>query len=225
MKVDVSRMLETVYCRLLSFYGPQKWWPADTPFEVIVGAVLTQNTNWTNVEKAINNIRERDLLSVSRLESLEINELAELIRPSGYFNVKAKRLKHFIDFLSTGFNGDLDKMFDLPLKLLRHLLLGVNGIGPETADSILLYAGRYPIFVVDAYTKRIFLRLGLLETEHTYKQIQDFFMENFSEDVDKYNEYHALIVRHAKERCNKKPHCRDCPLVDLPCSYNSLNVN
>lgn len=214
-------MLENVYSKLLRFYGPQKWWPADTSFEMIVGAILTQNTNWANVEKAINNIKTENLLTVSQLEQLELSKLAELIRPSGYFNIKAKRLKQFINFLSTEFNGDLEKMFSVPVKRLRSLLLEVNGIGPETADSILLYAGSYPVFVVDGYTTRIFLRLGLLETEHTYNRIQEYFMNNLPKDVDIYNEYHALIVKHAKEYCNKKPLCKACPLLDLPCPYNN----
>ena len=217
-------MLEKIYRRLFRSYGPQKWWPADTSFEMIVGAILTQNTNWANVEKSINNIKVANLLTVSQLEQLKLSELAELSRPSGYFNVKAKRLKQFIDFLSTEFNSDLEKMFAVPVKRLRPLLLGVNGIGPETADSILLYAGSYPVFVVDAYTTRIFLRLGLLKTEYTYNRIQEYFMNNLPKNVDMYNEYHALIVKHAKEYCNKKPLCDACPLLNLPCPYNT-NVN
>jgi len=214
-------MLDIVFKRLFDSYGHQQWWPAETPFEMMVGAILTQNTNWTNVEKAINNIKERAALSVLLLEELEVCELAELIRPSGYFNIKAGRLKELVAFLSAEFNGDIDEMFKLPLKPLRHLLLNVNGIGPETADSILLYAGNYPVFVVDAYTRRIFSRLGLIKTQHTYHQIQDFFMNNLPEDVILFNEYHALIVRHAKEQCKKKPLCRDCPLLDLPCCFEN----
>ena len=211
--------LKDVFDRLLNVYGPQHWWPGETPFEVIVGAVLTQNTNWTNVEKAIANLKRESLLSPEHLKNIEEAKLAELIRPSGYFNIKAGRLKSFISFLFDNFEGDLGRMFALDLKLLRHKLLEVKGIGPETADSILLYAGNYPIFVVDAYTKRIFSRIGLIQTEHTYHQVQAFFMERLESDRQLFNEYHALIVRHAKDYCRTKPLCHDCPLACLPCEF------
>lgn len=214
--------LEEVFERLLEYYGPQYWWPADTPFEVIVGAVLTQNTNWTNVEKAIANLKREDLLSPEQLNDIEETRLAELIRPSGYFNIKASRLKSFISFLFENFEGALGRMFALELGLLRHKLLEVKGIGPETADSILLYAGKYPVFVVDAYTKRIFSRIGLIQGEHTYHQVQEFFMNNLESERQLFNEYHALIVRHAKEYCRTKPLCYDCPLVDLPCAFAGM---
>lgn len=212
-------MLKDVFDRLLKAYGPQHWWPAETPFEVIVGAVLTQNTNWTNVEKAIANLKREDLLTPRHLNDIEEAGLAELIRPSGYFNIKAARLKSFISFLFNHFDGDLDLMFALDLKTLRQRLLEVKGIGPETADSILLYAGNYPVFVVDAYTKRIFSRIGLLQKEHTYHQVQEFFMERLEEDRQLFNEYHALIVRLAKEHCRTRPLCGGCPLAELPCSF------
>ncbi len=211
--------LEKVFDRLLESYGPQHWWPAETPFEVIVGAVLTQNTNWTNVEKAIANLKREDLLSPEQLNDIEETRLAELIRPSGYFNIKAGRLKSFISFLFENFEGDLRRMFALELSQLRHKLLEVKGIGPETADSILLYAGNYPVFVVDAYTKRIFSRIGLIQTEHTYHQVQGFFMERLESDRQLFNEYHALIVRHAKDYCRTKPLCDGCPLACLPCEF------
>lgn len=212
-------MLNKVFEKLYNAYGPQHWWPGETPFEVIVGAILTQNTNWTNVEKAIANLKEKGNFTPDGLKGIETTDLARLIRPSGYFNIKAKRLKEFISFLCNEFEGGLDRMFSLDLKKIRHKLLEINGIGPETADSILLYAGNYPIFVVDAYTKRIFSRLGLLHEEHTYHQVQEFFMENLEADTELFNEYHALIVRHAKEFCRKKPLCRECPLLDLPCGH------
>jgi len=208
-----------VFDLLFKACGPQHWWPGDTPFEVIVGAILTQNTNWTNVEKAIVNLKREDCLNPGRLHAIKEEDLAELIRPSGYFNIKAKRLKSFTGFLFDSFNGDLDAMFALPLARLRHKLLSVNGIGPETADSILLYAGRYPVFVVDAYTRRIFSRLGLLNEEHTYHQVQAFFQDHLDEDERLFNEYHALIVRHAKEHCRTKPLCEGCPLEAFPCLY------
>lgn len=212
-------MLKDVFDRLLNVYGPQHWWPAETPFEVIVGAVLTQNTNWTNVEKAMANLKRDDLLRPQRLKDIEERELAELIRPSGYFNIKAARLKSFISFLFDQFEGDLGRMFALELAPLRHKLLEVKGIGPETADSILLYAGNYPVFVVDAYTKRIFTRIGLIPKEHTYHQLQLFFVERLENDRQLFNEYHALIVRHAKGYCRTKPLCHGCPLLDLPCRF------
>jgi len=198
-------------------YGPQHWWPGDSPFEIIMGAILTQNTNWTNVEKAISNLKEAGLLNPRGLNHIDKDQLAELIRPSGYFNIKAKRLKAFMAFLFRHFKGDLDAMFSLNLTEIRKALLEVKGIGPETADSILLYAGNYPAFVVDAYTKRIFSRLAILHEEHTYHQIQDYFMAHLEEDVQLYNEYHALIVRHGKEHCKTKPLCKECPLLDIPC--------
>lgn len=204
---------------MLEAYGPQHWWPGDSPFEIIVGAILTQNTNWTNVEKAILNLKKADLLSPLHFRNVNEGELAELIRPSGYFNIKAKRLKAFIEFLFKHYKGDLDAMFSQDLKKIRNTLLEVKGIGPETADSILLYAGNYPTFVVDAYTKRIFSRLAILQEEHTYHQVQDYFMEHLEEDVPLYNEYHALIVRHGKDHCKTRPLCKGCPLSDVPCPY------
>lgn len=212
-------MLKKVYKKLYQAYGPQQWWPGDTPFEVIIGAILTQNTNWTNVEKAIINLKKAGILSPPELRNIDQDSLAELIRPSGYFNIKANRLKNFIHFLFEQFNGNLDAMFSADMKKVRNQLLQVKGIGPETADSILLYAGNYPLFVVDAYTKRIFSRLTILDEEHTYHQVQDYFMAHLEEDAQLYNEYHALIVRHGKEHCKTRPLCKACPLLDIPCPF------
>lgn len=206
-------VLLKVYDRLYESYGPQHWWPGDTPFEVIVGAILTQNTNWGNVEKAIANLKAEGILSPEGLRDVNHNHLAFLIKPSGYFNIKAGRLKHFIDYLFRRHGGSLEKMFSLDLKQLRHELLEVKGIGPETADSILLYAGGYPTFVVDAYTVRIFQRLGILPEEVTYHDVQDIFMDCLPEDVELFNEYHALIVRLGKESCKPRPRCEGCPLT------------
>lgn len=214
-------MLKRIYNEMLSAYGPQHWWPGETPFEVIVGAILTQNTSWANVEKAINNLKARRRLSPEGLREMQPAELAEIIRPSGYFNVKSKRIKSFIAFLYDRFDGHLERMFSLDLKRLRHALLEIPGIGPETADSILLYAGNYPVFVVDAYTKRIFSRIGVLSGKETYHQMQDFFMQNLERDVKLFNEYHALIVTHAKRYCRTRPVCQSCPLHDLPCAYGA----
>src|SRR3972149_3354876 len=203
-------VLLKAYEKLYKTYGPQHWWPGDTPFEVIVGAILTQNTNWGNVEKAIANLKAEGILSPEGLRNVNHNHLAMLIRPSGYFNVKAGRLKHFIDYLFKRHGGSLKKMFFLDLKALRHELLEVKGIGPETADSILLYAGGYPVFVVDAYTVRIFQRLGILTEDVTYHEAQEIFMDNLPDDVKLFNEYHALIVRLGKESCKPKPRCEGC---------------
>ncbi len=210
-------ILLKVYDKLYKTYGPQHWWPGDTPFEVIVGAILTQNTSWGNVEKAIRNLKAEGILSPEDLRDVNHNHLAMLIRPSGYFNIKAGRLKHFIEYLFKRHGGSLKKMFSLELKQLRHELLEVKGIGPETADSILLYAGGYPLFVVDAYTVRIFQRLGILPEEVTYHETQEIFMDSLPDDVKLFNEYHALIVRLGKELCRPRPKCEKCPLKEGIC--------
>lgn len=205
--------LEAIYDKLYRHFGPQSWWPGDTPFEVIVGAILTQNTNWQNVSRAIDNLKEAKVLTPQKLYSLPIAKLAQLIRPSGYFNIKAKRLKEFLNFLFENYEGNLKKMFGRPLEDLRKEILSVKGIGPETADSILLYAGGLPIFVVDAYTKRIFSRQKLLSEEADYHTVQKIFTENLKKDVQLFNEYHALIVRLGKDFCKKtKPKCEICPI-------------
>ena len=205
--------LEVIYDKLYRHFGPQSWWPGETPFEVIVGAILTQNTNWQNVSKAIANLKKAKVLSPKKLYSLPQSRLAQLIRPSGYFNIKAKRLREFLNFLFKNYNGSLKKMFSRPLEDLRKEVLSIKGIGPETADSILLYAGGYPTFVVDAYTKRIFSRQKLLSKDADYHTVQKIFVENLKKDVQLYNEYHALIVRLGKDFCKKtKPRCEICPI-------------
>lgn len=209
----INHRLEAIYDKLYRHFGPQSWWPGETPFEIIVGAILTQNTNWQNVSKAIANLKKAKVLSPKKLYSLPQSRLAQLIRPSGYFNVKAKRLKEFLNFLFKNYNGSLKKMFSRPLENLRKEILAVRGIGPETADSILLYAGGLPVFVVDAYTKRIFSRQKLLNEEADYHTVQKIFTENLKKDVRLYNEYHALIVRLGKDFCKKtKPKCEICPI-------------
>ncbi|HLD40815.1 MAG TPA: endonuclease III domain-containing protein [Candidatus Omnitrophota bacterium] len=202
-----------IYQKLYRSFGPQSWWPGDTPFEVIAGAILTQNTNWQNVAKAIDNLKKAKVLTPKKLHSLPQPRLAELIRPSGYFNIKATRLKEFLNFLFKNYGGSLKKMFSRPLEDLRKEILSVKGIGPETADSILLYAGGLPVFVVDAYTKRIFSRQKLLSEEADYHQVQELFTRSLKRDVRLYNEYHALIVRLGKDFCKKtKPRCEVCPI-------------
>ena len=209
----MNHQLEAIYDKLYRHFGPQAWWPGETPFEVIVGAILTQNTNWQNVSKAIANLKKAKVLSPKKLCSLPQSRLAQLIRPSGYFNIKAKRLKEFLNFLFKNYEGSLKKMFSRPLEDLRKEILAVRGIGPETADSILLYAGGLPVFVVDAYTKRIFSRQKLLSEDADYHAVQKIFVENLKKDVRLYNEYHALIVRLGKDFCKKtKPRCEICPI-------------
>jgi len=209
----MTRKLNAIYKKLYSYFGPQHWWPADTHFEVIVGAILTQNTNWFNVEKAINNLKKHSLLEPSRLYRLSQRRLASLIRPAGYFNIKAKRLKAFLDFFFEYYQGNIKNFRLIDVGDLRRELLSVNGIGPETADSILLYALGKPVFVVDAYTKRILLRHRLVKKDAGYTQIQDLFMQNLKSDIRLFNEYHALLVRVGKDLCLKnKPKCDICPL-------------
>lgn len=209
----IARRLDRIYRKLYSCFGAQHWWPAQSPFEVIVGAILTQNTNWANVEKAIANLKQRRALTPKALYGLTQRQLAELIRPAGYYNVKAKRLREFLKFLFKEYRGSVAKMSCVDTRLLREQLLCVNGIGPETADSILLYALEKPVFVVDAYTKRIFSRHKLISAGAGYDQVQAFFTRHISKDTKRFNEYHALIVRLGKDFCLKnKPRCANCPI-------------
>ena len=209
----MTKLLQEVFDRLYAKFGPMGWWPGDTQIEIIVGAILTQNTAWSNVEKAIANLKREDLLSPQALKDVGIERFSELIRPSGYYNQKAKKIKHFIEFLFSSYEGSLNKMFETDTHPLRENLLRINGIGPETADSILLYAGNKPIFVVDAYTKRILGRHNLCSENASYSEVQALFMENLLEDAKLFNEYHALFVRLGKETCKKRePLCKSCPL-------------
>ena len=205
-----------IYDMLLNHFGPQGWWPGDTPFEVMVGAVLTQNANWVNVTKAIGNLKRESLLSFNKMHDLSVELLAEKIKPAGYFNLKARRLKNLLNFISEEYLGSIKDMFGEDTLSLREKILTVKGIGPETADSILLYAGNKPVFVVDTYTHRIFSRHNVIGEEEGYYEIQEYFTLSLPEDVGLFNEYHALIVRLGKEFCKKsKPLCSKCPLNDL----------
>lgn len=203
--------LRSVYQRLSKRYGPQHWWPGDTPFEIMVGAVLTQNTAWTNVERAIANLVAADCLDPRRILDLPHDRLAELLRPSGYFNVKASRLRSFCEwYLAT---GGFDALAGLDTDTLRREVLAVKGVGPETADDIVLYAFERPVFVIDAYTYRLFTRLGLIGGDEKYEALRAFFEKRLAKEVKLFNEYHALIVRHAKDVCKTRPLCRDCCLA------------
>jgi len=206
--------IQGIYNCLYDAFGPQSWWPGDTPFEIMVGAVLTQNTGWVNVEKAIANLKNYGLLSFEMLDSLPAEVLAEQIRPCGYYNLKAGRLKNLLTLISSQFEGDLNYFLGREVAVLRQDLLSVKGIGQETADSIILYAANQPIFVVDAYTYRILSRHGLVaEDEADYTQMQELFMDNLPVDTAMFNEYHALLVRIGKEFCKKSaPKCEECPL-------------
>lgn len=210
--MNKSERIKGFYDALYKRFGPQGWWPSDTELECILGAILTQNTAWKNVEKALENLRREGLISVEKLALISTPALAELIRPSGYFNQKAIKIKNFIKFLMENYGGDLQKMIEEDTANLREKLLGVRGIGPETADSILLYAAKKPTFVVDAYTYRVLSRHGLIPEESTYGEMQEVFMDSLPKNAQLFNEYHALIVRLGKEWCKKNPICEGCPL-------------
>jgi endonuclease-3 related protein len=207
--------LQTIYKTLFKAFGPQHWWPGDTPFEIAVGAILTQNTNWGNVEKAIDNLKAAQALSARKIHEMSTDKLAALIRPAGYFNVKAKRLKAFISLLMDDHQGSMKRMKNKDMNMLRGKLLSVNGIGPETADSMLLYALDKPIFVIDAYTKRILSRHGIIGHDEPYEAFQGLFHEALRRDTRLFNEYHALFVRTGKDYCRPKPLCHGCPLYDI----------
>ncbi|NOQ42467.1 MAG: endonuclease III domain-containing protein [Desulfuromusa sp.] len=211
-----------IYQILLGHYGPRDWWPAESPFEVVVGAILTQNTNWNNVEKAIVNLRQADALTLEAILNLEREELEQLIHPSGFFRQKAERLQLFCHYLHEHYRGSFESLFDQELNQIREELLRLKGIGPETADSILLYAGKLPSFVIDTYTNRLFGRLGLLSGTEKYSAVRDLFMSHLPEDIQLYSEYHALIITHGKSFCRKKPLCNSCPCADI-CLYKQQN--
>lgn len=200
-----------IFKKLLKAFGPQHWWPADSPFEVVVGAILTQNTNWGNVEKAITSLRTARLLSPKALFESRKSKIENRIRPSGYYRQKAKKLKAFVSHLFRRHKGSLRKMFRQEIGPLRKELLSIHGIGEETADSIILYAAGKPVFVVDAYTKRIGQRLGWFKSDD-YGSVQCYFGEHLPRSVKIYNEYHSLLVELAKRCCRKIPLCPKCPL-------------
>ncbi|MCH7557960.1 MAG: endonuclease III domain-containing protein [Planctomycetes bacterium] len=209
-------VLTEIYRLLYDAFGPQHWWPGETRFEIITGAILTQNTSWANVEKAITNLKSADCLTLEKLHHLDPAQLAELIRPAGYYNIKAKRLKNFIDWLFDNYDGELANLETIDTDRLREELLEIKGVGRETADSILLYAFDRPIFVVDAYTARIVCRHGLIAHDADYEQLRELFESNLPTDTQLYNEYHALLVKLGKEFCKPKARCTDCPLEKLP---------
>jgi len=212
MKID----LLDIYNKLYEHFGHQNWWPGETADEIIIGAILTQSVNWKNVEKAIQNLKQQNLCNLKSIYKASPKAIAPLIKPTIYFNRKTEKLHTFAEFIQCQFNGNLKAMFSRNPLNLRKKLLSVKGIGEETADSILLYAGKLPVFVIDAYTKRIFSRLGYISNNKSYNEFQKFFMDNLPEDVELFNDFHAQIVMLAKFFCKKRePNCTDCPLVTI----------
>ncbi len=214
--MSLRERLLRIYRRLRECHGHQQWWPGETPFEIMVGAVLTQNTAWSNVERAIANLQAAGALDPRAIREMDPERLGELLRPSGYFNVKARRLQAFCRWYLE--QGGLEALQELPQEELRRRLLSVHGIGPETADDILLYAFGYPVFVIDAYTRRLFSRLGLITGEEGYEELRHWFERHLGADTALYNDYHAQIVIHAKETCRPKPRCEACCLRRV-CRY------
>jgi endonuclease-3 related protein len=213
--VQISVILREIYRLLFARYGPQHWWPGETPFEVMVGAILTHSCAWTNVEKAFGSLKSAGLLSPEALRNAPQGEIAALIHSCGYYNVKAKKLKALVEWLKGYCGDDIDSLSKVDTVELRKELLNVYGIGEETADSILLYACGKPVFVIDAYTRRILNRLGVGEGCKSYTAFQALFMENLPLDRAMFNEYHALLVRLGKETCRKVPQCEECCLEGM----------
>ncbi|MCX5711297.1 MAG: endonuclease III domain-containing protein [Candidatus Omnitrophica bacterium] len=209
----MKKRLAAIYDKLYAHFGPQGWWPASSAFEVIVGAILTQNTSWVNVEKAVANLKKDKALNPRRLLNMNNKRLAGFLRPAGYYNIKTKRLKEFLKFFCQEYRGNIARMSAKKTQDLRLQLLKVHGVGQETADSILLYALNKPVFVVDAYTRRILSRHGLVRPDMEYAEIQNLFRKNLKNSVKLFNEYHALLVKLGKDYCRKNnPKCQVCPL-------------
>jgi len=206
---------KTIYRRLLRTRGPAGWWPGETAFEVCIGAILVQNTAWPNADRALRSLRERGLLSYEGLKGMTAEEIAPVIRSCGTFNVKARRLAAFVDFLGRRYEGRVGNMAREGPWELRRQLLALPGIGRETADCIALYAAGHPLFVVDGYTRRVFSRLGLIRGDESYDEVQRFFMRRLPGDASLFNDYHAQIVGLAQQSCRARPRCTECPLDDL----------
>jgi len=214
--------LQGIYQRLMDNYGPQKWWPAKEPFEVMVGAILTQSAAWANVEKAVTNLRASKAMAPEPLRRLSVSEIAELIHPCGYYNAKALKLKALAQWLGEYYDDDIERLFAGDVDQLREQLLSIHGIGEETADSIILYAANKPVFVIDAYTRRIIGRVGLAPESNSYTAYQCLFMDNLPADVRLFNEYHALLVNLAKNVCRTRPLCQQCCLNGM-CNFGRNN--
>lgn len=208
-----SRILREIFDSMQKHFGLTHWWPGDSPFEIALGAILTQNTAWTNVEKALDNVKAKDWLSPRALTEAPQEEVEQVLRPSGYYRQKTERVRLFCNHLLEQYDGRMEKMAERPLAELREELLSLKGIGPETADDILLYACDKEVFVIDAYTRRIFSRCGLVEEKIAYHLLQGLIESNFKKDLKDYQEFHGLIVWTAKDFCKKKPVCEGCPLA------------
>jgi len=215
MRMDLGNNLLRLYEVLRSEFGPQHWWPADGPFEVMVGAILTQNTNWANVEKAIRNLKREGALDVQALAQMAPQRLQALIRPAGYYRQKAVRLRRLALWVLESCSGQLERLGSWPTEKLKEELVAIRGIGPETADSILLYALDRPVFVVDAYTKRVMARHQIVAQDSSYFELQSLFEDNLPEDLELYKDYHAQFVRLGKIYCRRKPRCEGCPVRPL----------
>ncbi|MEW5725468.1 MAG: endonuclease III domain-containing protein [Thermodesulfobacteriota bacterium] len=209
--VTRARLMK-MFHRLLAAFGPRGWWPGETPFEVMVGAVLTQNTAWVNVDKALANLKQAGLMSPEALGRVRPEELAALIKPAGYYNVKARRLLNLIELVLAAGGGNPPRLLRRPPDRLRADLLAVKGVGPETADSILLYAAGVPVFVIDAYTRRVLARHHLIQGDEDYGRLQALFMDRLPPEAALFNEFHALLVHLGHRHCRAKPRCRGCPL-------------
>lgn len=216
MSTRTGQTLQQFFDAMNAHFGPQHWWPGGSPFEIIVGAVLTQNTSWTNVEKAIARLLAAGAMDLHVIDAMDVDQLAALIQPAGYFNVKARRLKNLVRWMVQAYDGDIDAMRRAPLRAMRAALLEVNGIGPETADSILLYALNQPSFVVDAYTYRVAVRHGLICPPTDYDELQATFADHLAADATLFNEFHALLVRVGKDFCRPRARCNGCPLEPFP---------
>lgn len=225
MNNKINLAFDSLYQNLFQTYGPQHWWPADSLLEMIVGAILTQNTAWSNVEIAIQNLKAKNLLDFKTLINTPPGQIAPLINCTGYFNIKSNRLHTFLNWCWEKTDGNLEKLFQMPTQELRLELLAQEGIGPETADSILLYGGHKLVFVVDAYTKRIFTRHGLITGTETYEEIRSFSEKYLPPSVEIYQELHALIVKAGAEQCKTKPICKGCPLEFWRASYINTNTD
>ncbi len=214
--------LKEIYETLLKYFGEQYWWPGETRFEIIVGAILTQQTSWRNVEKAIQNLKKENMLNEVSLHKAAVKKIEKTIKPSGFYKIKTKRLKNFLNFMFKKYDGNLGKFFNLPKEQLRKELLSINGVGKETADSMILYAAEKPIFVVDAYTHRIFNRIGIINWNN-YEKTRIFFEEKLEKSIEVFKEFHALIVQLGKNICKPKPKCNICPL-NRRCKY-AISIN
>jgi endonuclease III related protein len=208
-------LLTEMYQAMLAHFGRRNWWPGETALEMCVGAILTQNTNWGNVEKAIARLKAAGALTPGAIAAMPADRLGELIRPAGYYNITARRLKNLIDWMVRDYGGDVQRMTAVPMTAMREQLLAVNGIGPETADSILLYALDKPIFVIDAYTRRVFARLDLTSPQAGYTELQEYFTQRLPRKIALYNDYHAQVVALGNRYCRAKPACELCPLKPL----------